>query len=372
MPYRDSSVGATRRKSARCHSAVGRRRLDPRIAAEHDLAGETLAGSRATTLWSVSLEVREIELWPNVSYSRTARPRRSAVVPGPAVQMAEDHPAAAGAIGQHLRLERGPARRGGCSPSPGQAPAGLVQTARSSRAVTGLDVPISPISATRRRCRRSRRPVADHDRLELVVRRRLDPVRMRIMDEPAADHDVDARAAGPRAGQARPGRCSSCRFRPARGGAPKVDAGLRIVDDQVVLQAVGFHRGTGEPRSMVDSSPAGMRRCGVRSSVVPSAGGRYQAQRSESGRLSSRRGLCTSIWSIARSPGWRDLDSRRAAPIRIYKMSGHQIVLITGAGGGIGAAAARAFAADGHAVAADDINGERLAAIEKRSPPGSS
>jgi NAD(P)-dependent dehydrogenase (short-subunit alcohol dehydrogenase family) len=53
-------------------------------------------------------------------------------------------------------------------------------------------------------------------------------------------------------------------------------------------------------------------------------------------------------------------------------MSGHQIVLITGAGGGIGAAAARAFAADGHAVAADDINGERLAAIEKRSPPGSS
>ena len=31
-------------------------------------------------------------------------------------------------------------------------------------------------------------------------------------------------------------------------------------------------------------------------------------------------------------------------------MSGHQIVLITGAGGGIGAAAARAFAAGGHAV----------------------
>ena len=49
-------------------------------------------------------------------------------------------------------------------------------------------------------------------------------------------------------------------------------------------------------------------------------------------------------------------------------MSGHQIVLITGAGGGIGAAAARAFAADGHAVAAADINGERLAALEARSP----
>ena len=41
-------------------------------------------------------------------------------------------------------------------------------------------------------------------------------------------------------------------------------------------------------------------------------------------------------------------------------MSGHQIVLITGAGGGIGAAAARAFAADGHGVAAADINGARL------------
>jgi meso-butanediol dehydrogenase/(S,S)-butanediol dehydrogenase/diacetyl reductase len=49
-------------------------------------------------------------------------------------------------------------------------------------------------------------------------------------------------------------------------------------------------------------------------------------------------------------------------------MSGHQIVLITGAGGGIGAAAARAFAADGHAVAAADINGERLAALAGQIP----
>ena len=49
-------------------------------------------------------------------------------------------------------------------------------------------------------------------------------------------------------------------------------------------------------------------------------------------------------------------------------MSGHQIVLITGAGGGIGAAAARAFAADGHAVAAADIDGERLKALEAQIP----
>ena len=49
-------------------------------------------------------------------------------------------------------------------------------------------------------------------------------------------------------------------------------------------------------------------------------------------------------------------------------MSGHQIVLITGAGGGIGAAAARAFAADGHAVAAADINDERLAALAGQIP----
>ena len=49
-------------------------------------------------------------------------------------------------------------------------------------------------------------------------------------------------------------------------------------------------------------------------------------------------------------------------------MSGHQIVLITGAGGGIGAAAARAFAADGQAVAAADIDGERLKALEAQIP----
>jgi len=49
-------------------------------------------------------------------------------------------------------------------------------------------------------------------------------------------------------------------------------------------------------------------------------------------------------------------------------MSGHQIVLITGAGGGIGAAAARAFAAAGHSVAAADINGERLAALAGQIP----
>jgi NAD(P)-dependent dehydrogenase (short-subunit alcohol dehydrogenase family) len=49
-------------------------------------------------------------------------------------------------------------------------------------------------------------------------------------------------------------------------------------------------------------------------------------------------------------------------------MSGHQIVLITGAGGGIGAAAARAFAADGHAVTAADINGERLKELEGQIP----
>ena len=49
-------------------------------------------------------------------------------------------------------------------------------------------------------------------------------------------------------------------------------------------------------------------------------------------------------------------------------MSGHQIVLITGAGGGIGAAAARAFAADGHAVAAADINAERLVALAGQIP----
>lgn len=49
-------------------------------------------------------------------------------------------------------------------------------------------------------------------------------------------------------------------------------------------------------------------------------------------------------------------------------MSGHQIVLITGAGGGIGAAAARAFAADGHSVAAADINGARLEALAGQIP----
>jgi len=49
-------------------------------------------------------------------------------------------------------------------------------------------------------------------------------------------------------------------------------------------------------------------------------------------------------------------------------MSGHQIVLITGAGGGIGAAAARAFAADGHSVAAADINEERLAPLAGQTP----
>ena len=49
-------------------------------------------------------------------------------------------------------------------------------------------------------------------------------------------------------------------------------------------------------------------------------------------------------------------------------MSGHQIVLITGAGGGIGAQAARAFAADGHRVAAADINGARLEALAGQIP----
>ena len=49
-------------------------------------------------------------------------------------------------------------------------------------------------------------------------------------------------------------------------------------------------------------------------------------------------------------------------------MSGHQIVLITGAGGGIGAAAARAFAADGHSVAAADIKGARLEALAGQIP----
>jgi NAD(P)-dependent dehydrogenase (short-subunit alcohol dehydrogenase family) len=49
-------------------------------------------------------------------------------------------------------------------------------------------------------------------------------------------------------------------------------------------------------------------------------------------------------------------------------MSGHQIVLITGAGGGIGAAAARAFAADGHSVAAADINGALLEALAGQIP----
>lgn len=49
-------------------------------------------------------------------------------------------------------------------------------------------------------------------------------------------------------------------------------------------------------------------------------------------------------------------------------MSGHQIVLITGAGGGIGAQAARAFAADGHRVAAADINGARLEALAAQIP----
>ncbi|MGH3138651.1 MAG: SDR family NAD(P)-dependent oxidoreductase [Gaiellales bacterium] len=49
-------------------------------------------------------------------------------------------------------------------------------------------------------------------------------------------------------------------------------------------------------------------------------------------------------------------------------MSGHQIVLITGAGGGIGAQAARAFAADGHLVAAADINAGRLEALAGQIP----
>ena len=49
-------------------------------------------------------------------------------------------------------------------------------------------------------------------------------------------------------------------------------------------------------------------------------------------------------------------------------MSGHQIVLITGAGGGIGAQAARAFAADGHRVAAADVNGARLEALAAEIP----
>ena len=49
-------------------------------------------------------------------------------------------------------------------------------------------------------------------------------------------------------------------------------------------------------------------------------------------------------------------------------MSGHQIVLITGAGGGIGAQAARAFAADGHRVVAADINGARLEALAAQIP----
>jgi meso-butanediol dehydrogenase/(S,S)-butanediol dehydrogenase/diacetyl reductase len=49
-------------------------------------------------------------------------------------------------------------------------------------------------------------------------------------------------------------------------------------------------------------------------------------------------------------------------------MSGRQIVLITGAGGGIGAEAARAFAADGHSVAAADINGEQLEALSGQIP----
>lgn len=49
-------------------------------------------------------------------------------------------------------------------------------------------------------------------------------------------------------------------------------------------------------------------------------------------------------------------------------MSGHRIVLITGAGGGIGAQAARAFAADGHRVAAADINGARLEALAGEIP----
>lgn len=49
-------------------------------------------------------------------------------------------------------------------------------------------------------------------------------------------------------------------------------------------------------------------------------------------------------------------------------MSGRQIVLITGAGGGIGAEAARAFAAGGHAVAAADVDSGRLEALAAQIP----
>ena len=49
-------------------------------------------------------------------------------------------------------------------------------------------------------------------------------------------------------------------------------------------------------------------------------------------------------------------------------MSGRQIILITGAGGGIGGEAARAFAADGHAVVAADLDAGRLEALAGQIP----
>jgi NAD(P)-dependent dehydrogenase (short-subunit alcohol dehydrogenase family) len=49
-------------------------------------------------------------------------------------------------------------------------------------------------------------------------------------------------------------------------------------------------------------------------------------------------------------------------------MSGRQIILITGAGGGIGGEAARAFAADGHAIVAADLDAGRLEALAGQIP----
>ena len=95
------------------------------------------------------------------------------------------------------------------------------------------------------------------------------------------------------------------------------------------------------------------------------------AGRAEIAEARSGRARCG--WARV-SLGRADLDSRRAAPIRIYKMSGHQIVLITGAGGrDRSGQAARAFAADGHARRCGRHQRRAAGGAGRlRSPPSSS
>ena len=152
-------------------SAVGRRhRLDPRIAAEHDLVGETLAEKLLERdeplLVGRVLEVREIELLAErVVLEDSSGGGDLAVVPEvqPLVQVAEDHPVGRlAAVGQHLEdLERVGAARvevdvhhrpGPCPGAAGGADHALLAGGDRARRADLADQ-----RGAEARCRRSRR-----------------------------------------------------------------------------------------------------------------------------------------------------------------------------------------------------------------------